>query len=122
MLLCAILLKRLSVISFTDNLSHDESMSSLNSSVEVMTFRLLVVVPPPPVFLGGEVTVSMFPLRLYSVVSYFLYFVQFVLITIYCRQKLLREGLKDPLLLDVYGKERRSRQDTSSLGRSQGFP
>lgn len=97
-------------------------MNSLNSSVEVMTFRLLVVVRHPPVFLGGEVAVSMFPLRLYSVVSYFLYFGQFVLITIYCRQKLLREGLKDPLLLDVYGKEHRSRQDTSSLGRSQGFP
>lgn len=100
-------------------------MNSLSSNVEVMTFRLLVVVPPPPaspVFLGGEVAVSMFPLRLYSIVSYFLYFGQFVLITIYCKQKLLREGLKNPLLLDVCGKEHRSRQDICSVGRSQGFP
>lgn len=82
-------------------------MNLLSSSVDLMTFRLLAAPLPhtSTVFLGGEVAESMFPSGLYSIVSYSLYFGQFVLITIYCKQKLLREGLKDPLLLDVCGKE-----------------
>lgn len=91
-------------------------MNLLSSSVDLMTFRLLAAPLPhtSTVFLGGEVAVPMFPSGLYSIVSYSLYFGQFVLITIYCKQKLLREGLKDPLLLDVCGKEHRSRQDPCS--------